>query len=359
MLDKTIDGILEATFMPHLWPEVLGDINKISGTMSGHFMCFTDGELLGFASTTRSERMVDDIIDGRLWEDNLRCARLMEVGHMGFMRDDDILAPEELAADPFTHFLRGHDLKCGAATMVKLQPDIIVAFAFGRALQSPPISRGECGLLDQMRPHLQRAAVMTARLGFERARASVLSLEAVGMAAAVLRSDGRTVATNSLFDAMEATFRPAAFGRIAIADRAADAALKAALATAGTERDTGARSFIIDRPSDTGAITVHLLPLKRNARDLMAGGDFLLIASAVGRSAPAPGPIVLGALFGLTPAQARLAGLLAAGMALGGTAREMGITYETARSHLRAVFLKTGTKRQADLVALLKDVRPF
>lgn len=86
---------------------------------------------------------------------------------------------------------------------------------------------------------------------------------------------------------------------------------------------------------------------------------FLLIASAVGRCARRHALSSSAPLFDLTPAQARHGGLLAGGAALVDTTREMNITYETARSHLSAVFLKTGTKPQADLVALLRDVRPL
>jgi DNA-binding CsgD family transcriptional regulator len=54
--------------------------------------------------------------------------------------------------------------------------------------------------------------------------------------------------------------------------------------------------------------------------------------------------------FGLTPAQARLVVHLVAGHSLRCSAEALGISYQTARGHLRAVFEKTGTHRQAELV---------
>ncbi|WP_246800502.1 helix-turn-helix transcriptional regulator [Bradyrhizobium sp. ERR14] len=58
-------------------------------------------------------------------------------------------------------------------------------------------------------------------------------------------------------------------------------------------------------------------------------------------------------IFGLTPAQARLASLLVAGKSLEEIALDMNISSGTARNHLKAVFLRTGTRRQAELVSLL------
>jgi DNA-binding CsgD family transcriptional regulator len=58
-------------------------------------------------------------------------------------------------------------------------------------------------------------------------------------------------------------------------------------------------------------------------------------------------------LFGLSPAEARVAGLLANGLTLKQIAHEQGTQHETVRKQLRAVYQKTGTHRQAELVRLL------
>ena len=61
----------------------------------------------------------------------------------------------------------------------------------------------------------------------------------------------------------------------------------------------------------------------------------------------------LHASFGLTAAEARLAIKMASGAALETVADELRISKETARNQLKAVFHKTGVRRQAELVALL------
>ncbi|MDX7953426.1 helix-turn-helix transcriptional regulator [Lichenihabitans sp. Uapishka_5] len=67
-------------------------------------------------------------------------------------------------------------------------------------------------------------------------------------------------------------------------------------------------------------------------------------------------PEMLQTAFGLTRAEARLAGILASGTDLSEAADQLGISRLTTRSHLRSIFAKTGTCRQGELVALLSRV---
>ncbi|SDH79074.1 helix-turn-helix transcriptional regulator [Roseospirillum parvum] len=67
-------------------------------------------------------------------------------------------------------------------------------------------------------------------------------------------------------------------------------------------------------------------------------------------------PAQLARHFGLTPTENRLVENLTSGLSLTAAAKEMGISYETARSHLKRVFAKTETGRQAELVRLCLSV---
>ena len=67
-------------------------------------------------------------------------------------------------------------------------------------------------------------------------------------------------------------------------------------------------------------------------------------------------PEMLQIAFGLTRAEAHLAGILADGADLFEVASRLRISRSTTRSHLRSIFTKTGTCRQGELVALLARV---
>jgi DNA-binding CsgD family transcriptional regulator len=62
--------------------------------------------------------------------------------------------------------------------------------------------------------------------------------------------------------------------------------------------------------------------------------------------------------FGLTPAEARLALHLVAGETLRSAEVKLSISYETARTHPKNIFDKTGTCRQAELVVVIVTAFP-
>ena len=89
----------------------------------------------------------------------------------------------------------------------------------------------------------------------------------------------------------------------------------------------------------------------RPAQDVCA----LLTLNALG---PKPGPpaAILAKTFRLTPAEAKLASVIARGASPEIAAGELKISRETVRNQLKSVFAKTDTHRQSELVALLLQV---
>jgi DNA-binding CsgD family transcriptional regulator len=68
---------------------------------------------------------------------------------------------------------------------------------------------------------------------------------------------------------------------------------------------------------------------------------------------PVPSEATLKAVFDLSTAEARLAQHLARGDSVEEVAQTLSIKMSTARTQLAAIFVKTGTRRQAKLVAIL------
>jgi DNA-binding CsgD family transcriptional regulator len=64
-------------------------------------------------------------------------------------------------------------------------------------------------------------------------------------------------------------------------------------------------------------------------------------------------PTFIAAMFDLTPAESKITIALLHGGDLRGIAAAQRVSLETVRSHLKSVFAKTNTSRQADLIALL------
>lgn len=77
-----------------------------------------------------------------------------------------------------------------------------------------------------------------------------------------------------------------------------------------------------------------------------------LFLCASGRRRRAP-ETLLAELFGLTPTEARVASALANSARANDVAEELGVSQTTIAFHMRNLFQKTGTNRQADLIALI------
>jgi len=89
-----------------------------------------------------------------------------------------------------------------------------------------------------------------------------------------------------------------------------------------------------------------------SARTPFLGARALLLLTDLCRKSSLQ-PEVLLEVFGLSPAESRLASVIAGGTSLEGAARRFGIARETARNQVKAVFAKTDTHKQSELVSLL------
>jgi DNA-binding CsgD family transcriptional regulator len=84
---------------------------------------------------------------------------------------------------------------------------------------------------------------------------------------------------------------------------------------------------------------------------------FLIVFASKPCEASLPDAEQLRGHFGLTDAQAKLAIEIARGEGLKACARKLGIAVSTGRSHLKQIFEKTETRRQAELVRLISACR--
>jgi|GEM_PF-4757474 len=111
------------------------------------------------------------------------------------------------------------------------------------------------------------------------------------------------------------------------------------------------------RTSDGRTLLVDIFLVPRALGKAINRARFMLVLREV-RGRPRSRKSHMRQSFGLTVTEADLADLLAQGMSLTEVSERLCISIWTARSHLRAIFQKTGTHRQAELVALLNHTGP-
>jgi DNA-binding CsgD family transcriptional regulator len=99
------------------------------------------------------------------------------------------------------------------------------------------------------------------------------------------------------------------------------------------------------------SIIVQKLPMENSGPDNEKPA-FALIISDPNRAIELD-HVALCRLYGLTPAEGRLAALLASGKHIESAAHLLGVSIHTVRTHLKHIFSKTETSSQSDLVRLI------
>jgi DNA-binding CsgD family transcriptional regulator/PAS domain-containing protein len=237
-----------------------------------------------------------------------------------------------------------------------------IAFAFGLWRRAgEPFAEADAALCATLAPHLKRAMrifVRYAQAYRERAVYQAV-IERIGVGVALVDAKSTVMATNAI--AREIV---GAHNGLAIAHNRLTAAAPALAKTLGgfvhaaaeaqtTQSNDPGQPLAVPRDGQLSPLTVmvhpgpevqHInAPLRRSAIVVMRDPDRRASVSAE----------VVGRLFGLTPAEAQLAALLAQGSDLDEAAAELGIRRNTARSQLQAVFMKTDVKRQSELVRMI------
>jgi DNA-binding CsgD family transcriptional regulator len=259
-----------------------------------------------------------------------------------------------MSADPFYRdFMYPRGYGWVACTHFPLPNGDMVSVSFERRKARGAFEAETVAALDAMRPHLGRSAVLSARLGLERAKGMTQSLNVLGIPGAVLRQNGSVYVANEAFQKLVPAMVQDRRDRVRLVEVNADALLEAAIARLQARSATTAVSSIpVAARAGRPPVIFHLIPLRGAANDIFSSGLALLIATPVDRLA-VPTAEVLQGLFDLTPAEARVARSIVEGKTIEGIALTKGVSRETVRTQVASVLAKTGLNRQAELVALL------
>ncbi len=288
---------------------------------------------------------------------DLRCARAFPKFAAGRM----ILVDHDLASDAererlpfFRDFVSRQDLAWWGG-LGFVSGDRLWSLSLLRRKGRGPFGRDEITHLGALAGDIARAVALAER--FRRSVEARLldSAELTGAAVVSLAAGGRVTGATSAAAALVGGALRLKAGHLSAADAGSDQRLQAAIraATAAGDRGAEAPLFVVVERQDGRPLLVEAIPLPRSARDAFSRNAALLVLTDLGADAT-PAPETLAACFGLTPAEAAIAGRIAAGEDLRGVAEEQGISYQTARVHLRNIFAKMGVARQSELAATIR-----
>jgi DNA-binding CsgD family transcriptional regulator len=337
------------------WPEVMEDICKAVGA-TGALLLQSEARTADVPRT----KSIDDLAKAYFSEgwhlDDPRAARAIPLvlGGRTVLGDEDMFTPEEISRSPFHNELTfSHGFNWFGVVGFRVGSSLW-GLSFQLTADEGPFDSATKQALSRLSGRLSEVATVSGILGRSILASSVQTLNHIRQPALGIDRNGIVLIAN---DCAEKLFDDDIHIRdrhLLVRDRRASQLLDRILERLRVTSDLAevpAEPIVIQR-EEKAPVIVRVLPLHGGARTPFLGARALLtLVPLEPRSGPSPA--LLQRAFGLTPAEARLATTIAQGKAPEQVAEELGITRTTVRNHLRAIFSKTNTHRQSELVALL------
>ena len=283
----------------------------------------------------------------------------------GVMLDHEHFSQREALRNPvYADWLIPLGLRHTAGIVVRKEGGALDLISFMRPRDAKPYSAHDKHFIERLVPSIARAARLRARM-LELSRNAALgmaALDGLRQGVAVVDAQCRIHHANAAMERLLAA-PPAAPGALCAAqghlgctDGAVQAQLRqlAAAACANPGR-AGALGLPGCGPR---WLAVTVLPLQASHPwAALRQAPMALVVAAMPGAASGLSAGLVADMLGLSPAEARLALLLASGKTVKDFAAVQGCTVNTARTHLTNLLYKTGCRRQMELVGLLQSLR--
>ncbi len=262
----------------------------------------------------------------------------------------------------FNEWMKPQDFIYTLGTNLCAEGDALIKFFMYRPERAGAFSGGDIAEFSRLSGHLSSALAVARRLDLKDIQLEGAMHLVDGLQLGVIFLDGRgrlSHANRYARQLMEQGAGLVVKDGAVCAVRAVDSRRLAGIVATALEVYHGTAVDVpgmidVARPEGRRPLRVIALPLPRRAE----GPWFACrLAVALIVSDPEAAPAVpcewLRQRYGLTSREALLAQSLGQGTTLREAAERNGVTYETARWHLKNIFQKTGTVRQSELIRLL------
>jgi DNA-binding CsgD family transcriptional regulator len=276
-------------------------------------------------------------------------------------QSQEFLPDEELMASSFYNEFAIHEglfHQCGA--VVTHEETRSAALSLLRGQKAGLFGETQLGLLRQLLPHVQRAAEIHYRLAAATRQWSQLEtvIDHLPVAIVFVNEKGKVLFANQpasdLFRKRQILW--VENGYLTCCGIQLKGRLQAAIGRAAQSllaRDSYPGEILrLDRPKTGRPLAVTVTPLPPRQGHLPDGTTAAIFISDPDRNGSTPEDL-LRILFGLTPAESRLAATLFKGCSLEEAGNILGVTRNTSATQLKSIFAKTETRRQSDLIRLM------
>jgi DNA-binding CsgD family transcriptional regulator/PAS domain-containing protein len=361
-MDQAIHALYDAALEPGRWPEALRTLAELADTAHAALLD------TNFANGMVHRQHLHNISaeDQRLYLDHYAAIdpRMQFLGarRSQWFSDYETFDASFRASHPFyVEYFQPRHAGESLFSMFALEGPRIGTLGLVRQLDEPKADAALRHELDRLLPHLDRATRITRRFASLASQVVIARaiLDQLDEPLCCVDDGGRVQRMNAAFSGKlrEADVVTESRGRLQFnVQRTHNQVMRAVrecchIAQAVYGRDSDARlTFSVARNSGSIAF-ITVAPLVAGAAQSWAGGACALLRIDEFNAQPSPERIEQA--LGLTAAEARLVSALCHGGTLAAVAGELGISPNTAKTHLAAAFGKTGTRRQSELIALI------
>ena len=253
------------------------------------------------------------------------------------------------------------DLERGVAVAVLREADHASTLELVRANGSEPFGSLESNLARWIAPHLARAITIERDREQNRARNTAAAALGERLPVGAILVDRHAVVLDCSRRAREilddGDGLSAEEGRLCAPKRAETLRLRRSIeeaASAAAGDGPGAElSLTLERRSGRAPLALEITHVANGAADSRQGESQALVYVRDPDRGAELSSVALRRLYGLTRTEAQVTSLISRGMSHSDAARELGVTVCAVRFHLKSIYAKTATQRQAELVYML------
>ena len=364
----TIDKIYAAAVDRALWSPALSAVEEISNSAGAVVNLIAKDDLAETFLITGA-RIAHHFSEADVEEYNRdllpRCPRVaagIANPSQPLTCDYMILSESEMDRQEVYQWFGRHGLKYFIGSTLGETGRYRLMWSLQRTPSQGHVQHEDVRLFELLKPHVARAVELADQLGTLRSvdRFSSAVLEALPQAVFALDRTGKLLFANTAGASVLAVADGLYFAggklhtRLASEQARLDTTIREAALVASPDAADG--WVRVSRASGARPYALFVAPLNAADEELtVAEAKVLVIAHDTAARACVKAAI-LTRIYGLTDAEARLASALSGGHSLESAAISLGIKPATAKSELKAVFLKIGVNRQQDLVRVLSSM---
>jgi DNA-binding CsgD family transcriptional regulator len=354
-LQKACLRLGETVLDPAVWPEIMGELCQAVAA-TGAALLQSDVRTLDVPRTQSFDEALSAYFRASWHLRDTRAARAVPrlITGVNVVIDQDLMTRDEVNSDPmYNEVLIPFGLKWFAGVGFRAG-SALWGLTIQRSISDGPFEQQDKHALADLSRRLTEVATVSTEVGRISLSSATGALNAVRTPAVAINRSGLVLDVNSSTGAVFDDEIYIRSGRVFVGDADARAQLEKMIDRLRITPDVAAIPVdpVVVRRKTRAPVIIRVLPVHGAARTPFLGARALLtFVAAEPRSGPCAA--LLSKTFGLSPAEARLASIIAEGVSPQQAAEALGITRDTARNQLKAIFAKTGTHRQGELVAML------